>query len=110
MRSRFSAYAIGLAAYVVETTDPDGAHWRDDRREWLADIDAFSRGTRFLALEILAAGADGDAGWVTFHATLEQGGQDASFTERSTFRRVQGRWRYTAGTPQSEGDPAGDSQ
>ncbi len=99
MRSRYAAYAMGLVDYIVATTDPEGDHWQDDRATWTAGVEAFSRGTKFRALEVLGSGADGDSGWVEFHAGLEQGGRDASFRERSTFRRLDGRWLYRAGSP-----------
>ena len=99
MRSRYSAYALGLAPYILDTTDPDGPHARADRAAWAADVLRFCEGTRFVGLEVLEASADGDAGRVRFRATLEQGGQDASFEEDSLFRRIEGRWVYTAAAP-----------
>jgi SEC-C motif-containing protein len=97
MRSRYAAYALGLVEYVVETTDPAGPQWSDDPG-WREQIAAFCRGTRFTSLHILEAPAPhGDEGFVTFRAGLSQGGQDASFTERSRFTRAGGRWRYHSG-------------
>lgn len=99
MRSRYAAYALGLVDYVMGTTDPEGDHWQADEAAWAAGIQAFSTGTRFRALEVLGSGTDGDTGWVHFVAGLEQAGRDASFAERSTFRRVEGRWLYRSGVP-----------
>ena len=99
MRSRYAAYALGLVDYVIDTTDPEGPQAQPDRRAWTADVAAFSRGTRFVGLDVLGAGQDADAGWVRFRATLEQGGRDASFTERSAFVRRGGRWLYVSGQP-----------
>ena len=98
MRSRYAAYALGLTDYVLETTDPQGPQARPDRRAWAADVDDFARRTRFLGLEVLGSGAEGDAGWVRFRAVLTREGRDASFTERSTFSRRDGRWRYVSGS------------
>jgi len=99
MRSRFAAYALGRADYIVATTHPDNVQFQPDTDAWLASIASFSAGTRFLGLRILEASAvEGTRATVTFHATLQQGGVDASFTEQSTFLRgTDGRWRYRSG-------------
>jgi SEC-C motif-containing protein len=95
MRSRYAAYAKGLADYVADTTDPDGPQHRDDRAAWIAEIAAFCAATRFVGLDILdAPPPSGDDGIVVFRARIVQGGHDASFEERSRFRRRDGRWRY----------------
>lgn len=98
MRSRYAAYAVGLVDYVMDTTDPEGPQARDDREAWAADLQAFVRATRFVGLEIGDAGERGDQGWVSFRAVLVQGKRDASFRERSTFVRRDGRWHYVAGS------------
>jgi SEC-C motif domain protein len=90
MRSRFAAYAIGLTDYIIDTTDPEGPQWVPDRAAWSTQIAAFSAGTRFAGLRI----QDSTEDTVRFHATLEQGGQDASFSENSRFVQRDGRWLY----------------
>ena len=95
MRSRFSAYALGLVDHQVATTHPEGRDPDPDRQR--ASIETFCQSTRFVALEVYAASADGDRGEVSFWARLEQGGRDASFGERSVFERVDGRWLYRWG-------------
>ncbi len=91
MRSRYVAFALGLIDYAVATSDPpqdaDG-------------VRAFHQQTRFLGLSIsehVDPGPGGEPGFVTFTATLEQGGLDASFTERSRFERRGDRWVYVGG-------------
>ncbi len=95
MRSRFAAYALGLVDYIIATTHPDGEAFEADEAAWRASIGAFCAATRFEGLVIEDAGdlPDGDA-WVTFTARLTQKGHDASFTEKSRFRRHDGRWCY----------------
>ena len=93
MRSRYAAYAVGGADYILATTDPTGPHFQEDRARWLEEVRGFCASTRFERLEVLAAGDD----WVSFRATLSQDGRDTSFSERSTFRRVDGRWLYHSG-------------
>ena len=96
MRSRYSAYALGLVDYVLNTTHPDGPHHgRYGQRE---EVQAFCRNTAFEGLKVLDASEDGDRGEVAFHATLSQNGADVSFGERSVFFRVNGRWLYHSGT------------
>ncbi|MCP4803804.1 MAG: zinc chelation protein SecC [Proteobacteria bacterium] len=97
MRSRFAAYARGLYDYIIETTDPEGPRWVADRAAWVASMEQFTAMTRFAGLRIVEA--EGDT--VTFHAVLEQMGQDASFTERSVFVQRDGRWLYHSGDPTS---------
>lgn len=98
MRSRFAAFAAGLAEYIIATTHPAGDAYESDRAAWRASIEQFSASTEFQGLEIQGFGVQGDEGWVQFHATLRQGSRDASFTERSRFVRLDGRWTYHSGT------------
>ena len=90
MRSRYCAYALGLSDYTQETTHLQSPHYKQDKSQWRQDILAFCKGTQFVGLEILEA--EGDK--VTFRAELRRGGEDASFTERSAFKKEGGRWLY----------------
>lgn len=93
MRSRYSAYALDKPDYIMHTTHPQSPHWQPDRTAWRADLSAFSTGVRFVGLRVLATTEN----TVTFRAILMQGTRDVSFTERSTFERVDGRWLYLSG-------------
>ena len=100
MRSRYAAYALGLTAYIVATTDPDGPAWEGHAGDevWRASIQRFSRATRFCGLDILDAPTPhGATGTVTFRARLLQAGADATFAERSAFVHRGGNWRYHRG-------------
>ena len=102
MRSRFSAYALGLADYIIETTFPAGPCWESDRTSWRASIEDYCKSNRFEALSILEAPATNDGaaavGEVLFTAEIVGSqGCDRSFTERSQFFRVNGRWLYHSG-------------
>jgi SEC-C motif-containing protein len=99
MRSRYSAYAVGNADYIMDTTHPANPGFTTDRKGWKEDIGRFCTLTQFLALEVLATtdGATDDEAFVEFRATLTQLGKDASFTERSKFSRVDGKWYYVGG-------------
>jgi SEC-C motif-containing protein len=100
MRSRFAAYAVGRPDYIMATTDPSGPGFQADTDAWIASIEQFTAVTRFRDLSILDASPDTeDTATVTFLATLDQAGQDVSFSERSTFHKGRdGRWRYHSGT------------
>ena len=97
MRSRFAAFACGLAQYVMDTTHPEGSAYEPDGAAWKRSILTFSGETQFDGLAILATAENGDEGFVTFKASLTQGSNDASFTERSRFLRRDGRWTYHSG-------------
>ncbi len=95
MRSRYSAYSLNLADYIVKTTHPDGPQYHANHVLWKREIEVFCQNTRFVRLQILAAHED----MVTFRATLFANNRDASFTEISSFRKHNGHWKYYSGTP-----------
>jgi SEC-C motif-containing protein len=93
MRSRYSAYALGLTDYIMKTTHPDGTQYKPDQAAWKREIELFCQNTRFERLQILAAQGD----MVTFRATLFANQHDISFTEISVFRQHNGQWKYYSG-------------
>jgi SEC-C motif domain protein len=98
MRSRFAAYALGNVGYIVRTTHPKSPHAQTNQKVWRREVKSFCEQTDFLGLQILQVSEiQDDVGWVTFHAILMQAGRDASFTEKSRFERVNGRWLYHSG-------------
>lgn len=104
MRSRFSAYALDLCDYIVATTDPENPLYQTNTEEWLKDLHRFSQNTRFDSLKVSVFEDGDEQAFVTFTAFLRQGDQDISFTEKSTFRKVNGRWLYSAGEIRDAGD------
>jgi SEC-C motif-containing protein len=107
MRSRYSAFALGLGAYLVKTLSSDHADRRtrgvaqeQRQRDEAALARELSRAKdrqRFLGLTIHGSSDDGATGEVTFHARIFEKGRDRSFTERSAFVREHGAWRYAGG-------------
>jgi SEC-C motif-containing protein len=86
MRSRYSAFAVGDAAYLLATWDPA-------TRPRALELDP---AVRWTGLEVLATTGGGlfDAeGTVTFRASARQYTQQ----EHSRFRRAGGRWLYVDG-------------
>ncbi len=97
MRSRYAAFALGLGDYLVKTLarrHPDRAQ---DERALARELSRAKDTQRFLGLTIQSAREDGDTGKVTFHARIFERGKDRSFTERSTFVKEGGAWRYAHG-------------
>jgi SEC-C motif-containing protein len=107
MRSRYAAYALGLADYIIDTTDPEGPAWEGEaagadagppRAAWRGGILRFARGTRFVGLTIVATTASGPgSGTVHFRADLVQAGRAVVLEEVSRFVHRGGNWRYSAG-------------
>jgi SEC-C motif-containing protein len=93
MRSRYSAFARGLAPYLLDT-------WHPSTRPDRLDLDA---GITWRALQIVDTvdgGPDDDTGVVEFRAIARSAdGERHVQQERSTFTRADGRWLYVdAGT------------
>lgn len=93
MKSRYSAYAVGESAYIVKTTHEDNEQYMDDVKAWRQSIDAFTKTTDFLGLEILDAIEGEEESFVTFKALLSTG----EMMEKSRFLKVEGRWLYERG-------------
>ncbi|GHA76772.1 YchJ family protein [Streptomyces termitum] len=90
MRSRYSAFVVGDAAYLLRT-------WAPATRPAVLDLDP---GTRWTGLEIRDT-RDGTAfhrtGTVAFTARYVQGGEPGALAEHSRFARHDGAWVYVDG-------------
>jgi SEC-C motif-containing protein len=89
MRSRYSAYALGLHDYVAATwhprTRPPADSLKDD-------------GARWIGLEVKHASEDGDAATVEFIARCRMQGRAQRMHEVSRFLREGGKWYYLDGS------------
>ena len=97
MRSRFSAFALGLGEYLAKTlatTHPDRAL---PRRDLVAEHSLARKHQRFAGLRILHASSDEQHGEVLFLARIYLRGADQSFAELSQFVCESGAWRYAEG-------------
>lgn len=92
MRSRYSAYALGNAAYIMKTTHPQSPYFENDKKKWEQAILHFCHTTQFIRLEILGNGDN----WVHFAAYLKQV-NDLILEERSLFEKLDGKWLYVKG-------------
>jgi SEC-C motif-containing protein len=89
MRSRYTAYVLGLADYLLAT-------WHPSTRP--TALDAFDPSLKWLGLEIRAcARTDADHGTVAFVARSKRAGRAHRLHETSRFVRENGRWLYVDG-------------
>lgn len=86
MRSRFSAFAVGDAGYLLRT-------WDVSTRPVSLVLDAAIVWKR---LTVLSSSEVGSAGTVEFEARFVHGGVPGMLRENSSFRRVGGAWCYVA--------------
>jgi|LakMenEpi03Aug12_release.lakeMendotaPanAssembly.Ray.scaffolds.fasta_scaffold269177_2 SEC-C motif-containing protein len=100
MRSRYAAYALGKVDYIIQTTHPNNRSRKANLNAWKKDLQLFCTQTNFVGLQILSFEDGDNDSTVTFNAKLEQGSRDASFTEKSFFEKVNGRWLYKSGQMQ----------
>jgi SEC-C motif-containing protein len=91
MRSRYSAYVLGLLDYLLAT-------WHSST----APGDLELPPVKWLGLEVRHAQATGDAGVVEFVARCRDAGRGVRLHEISRFVREDGRWRYIDGDQQAE--------
>ena len=90
MRSRFSAFALGLEGYLLDSWDPS-------TRPDTVDLDGDVEWRRLQIVDTALGGASDDTGVVEYRASFRRGGQSGLLQERSRFVRVRGRWRYVDG-------------
>jgi SEC-C motif domain protein len=91
MRSRYSAYVLGLHPYLLDT-------WHPSTRP--AAIDPDPPGLKWLGLEVRECRAiDEGHATVAFIARSKLGGQAHRLCEKSRFERVNGQWMYVEALP-----------
>ena len=93
MRSRYSAYAFGLADYIIKTTHPDNSDFTPETKQWKEEILQFSQGTEFLGLKVTHFTDGKKEAFVTFEASLSSG----LLKEKSRFLKENDRWLYVDG-------------
>lgn len=97
MRSRYSAYALCMPTYIIHTTHPGSPQFSYDTAQWAQKISDFCMNTEFKDLEILHFLENPTFATVTFIAHLTQNKKDTSFTEKSYFEKIKGKWLYRSG-------------
>jgi SEC-C motif-containing protein len=86
MRSRYSAYVLGLIDYLLATWHPSSSPGELE----LPPV-------KWLGLEVRHAAQTGDAGVVEFVARCREAGRAQRLHETSRFVRQDGRWYYIDG-------------
>jgi SEC-C motif-containing protein len=90
MRSRYSAYVLGLEDYLLQT-------WHPDTRPASLDL-AGDTQTKWLGLEVKRNETSGaDNAIVEFVARYKVGGKAHRLHETSSFTRIDSKWYYLNG-------------
>jgi SEC-C motif-containing protein len=87
MRSRFSAFSVGDAAYLLRT-------WHPSTRPSRVDVDTTLRWTRLEVLETTGGTVFHTEGTVRFRAHYMERGNAGHMDENSRFVRHAGDWVY----------------
>lgn len=95
MRSRYSAYALKLVDYLVETTHRDKL--RSSYRIKLVSTIHDIQWTNLVILKTSAGGPNDKAGKVAFEASYIEDGIEGTMREHSRFRKLAGKWLYYDG-------------
>jgi len=90
MRSRFSAFALGLAPYLL-------ASWHPSSRPASLDLEPDTEWRRLQLIDVVAGGPDDSEGVVEFRASYRSPAGAEVLHERSRFTRHDGRWVYLDG-------------
>lgn len=97
MRSRYAAFAVADVDYLIRTLHPDHPDASVPRDALASTLREACRAYKYTGLAILERRTEGDVATVVFRAKVFDKGRDLSFTEASTFERVEGAWRYRSG-------------
>lgn len=89
MRSRYSAFVTGDAAYLLTS-------WHPSTRPASLELDPSMTWRRLDVVDVVAGGPFDGRGIVEFAAHYRQDGKRGVQRERSTFLREDGRWFYIA--------------
>ena len=90
MRSRYSAFAVGDTAYLLES-------WHPSTRPSTLELDPEIAWRRLDIVDTVGGGPFDDTGIVEFAAHYRSGGERGVQHERSRFVREDGRWYYVDG-------------
>jgi SEC-C motif-containing protein len=97
MRSRYAAFALGEAEYLVRTLAEGHPDQALDRADLLRSLRGARHRLRYPSLAILDERRSGRTAEVLFAAGVFEGGRDLSFVELSDFERDGEAWRYLSG-------------
>ena len=88
MRSRYSAFALGLDGYLLSS-------WHPSTRPATLELDDGTVWRKLQIVDTVAGGLGDDTGIVEFRASYrDPDGAPGLLHERSNFSRAEGRWVY----------------
>ncbi len=97
MRSRYSAYALGLADYLINTTHRDNVQYQRNIKRWRQEINDYCQQCQFQKLIIHQHQPGATEACVSFEAHIFQNGQPLVLKENSHFTKIGHRWLYHSG-------------
>ena len=103
MKSRYSAFSVSDAKYIILTTHEKNPDFTDDLKSWEEEILLFCKNTNFQKLEIIEFLENEPESFVTFKVALFQKNKDISFIEKSRFLKINEKWFYVDGQFLDEG-------
>lgn len=95
MRSRYSAFVLGLVDYLVETTHP--SYRTAGLKEEIIFTCKAIKWTRLEIIELWQGGVNDKVGKVLFRASFIQNGVNTLHEEKSRFKRFGKAWVYMDG-------------
>jgi len=98
MRSRYSAYALCLPEYIMNTTDPDSPAYSSHRKRWRKTILTFCQSYEFTELTIHSWKEKSTQASVVFTASLTKADTAVEMKEHSLFTKRNNQWFYYHGT------------
>jgi SEC-C motif-containing protein len=90
MRSRFSAFALGMPEYLLRT-------WHSSARSGSLELEEETVWRRLQIVDTVAGGPGSDSGVVEFRDSFRSPAGAGVLHERSRFTREHGAWRYVDG-------------
>ncbi len=90
MKSRYSAYVVHDANYLIKTTHPKSPYFTDDKKSWKRELQKSFNEINFISLEIVSTN---DSDMVEFKAYFEGG----IHHEKSRFALSNGKLYYLDG-------------
>jgi SEC-C motif-containing protein len=90
MRSRFSAFALGVGPYLL-------ASWHPSTRPPVLDLDPEVTWRRLQIVDVVAGSEADTEGVVEFRASFRGADGAGLLHERSRFTKADGRWVYVDG-------------
>jgi SEC-C motif-containing protein len=97
MKSRYSAYCVGDAKYIIKTTHQNNTDFTTNTTKWIEDIKSFTNNTIFNKLEIIKFIDGENIAYVEFKAYMNQNNKEVILNEKSKFQKVDKYWLYENG-------------